>query len=86
MISTVAAAILLATATFDLWIEQRLTPDEPLELSVRIPLVGMYKDTYTAGASYRQVRIVQGRKTRLAPREMRLLRAYEEMRRPRAMR
>lgn len=81
-LSTLAAAILLGAATFDLWLVPRVSPGDPLVFSIRVPLVGMYKDTYTGGATYRHTRIVQGRGTTMAAREARLLRAFEEARRP----
>jgi cyclic-di-AMP phosphodiesterase PgpH len=80
--SLVFGGLLVLTATADLFMEGRLPPDKPLPFTVRIPSIGLYRDTITGGATYHFQRVRQARGSRPSPEEMRLLQAYEDQRRP----
>jgi putative nucleotidyltransferase with HDIG domain len=81
ILSLIGAAALVATATVDLWLVPHLTPGQPLPLTVRVPMVGVYRDS-VAGASYRQMRLTLPRGTVLAAHRARFINAYDETRRP----
>lgn len=82
LLSLVCAALFVLAATLDLFVVPPITPGEPPSLTIRIPLIGTYRDTVTGGASYRLMRITQPRGDAVSPRRARLIRAYEESRRP----
>lgn len=82
LLSVVIAGLLLLTATADLFVESKVSEDRAPTFTVRIPSVGLYTDTITGGASYRYDRVRKPRGVAVPPQELRLIRAYEDQRRP----
>jgi cyclic-di-AMP phosphodiesterase PgpH len=82
VISMLFAAMMVGICTADLFVVRQLSPDKPLDITVRIPTMGTYQDTLTGGAIYRLQQVRQGRGTIPAPEQFRMIQAYEDLRRP----
>jgi putative nucleotidyltransferase with HDIG domain len=81
-LSVAFGLLLTAVTTADLLFGGELSTEAPLSVTVRLPAVGIVHDTMEGGATYVRVRTVFPRGSTLAPDELRLLRAYEHLRRP----
>jgi putative nucleotidyltransferase with HDIG domain len=82
VLSLFAAAALVGIATADLFLMPKVSSEAPLMFSVRIPAVGIYKNTITGGASYKLHSLKQAPGKPLAAEHARLVQAYEDLRRP----
>ncbi len=81
-LSLVFAFLLVIVATADLFVFGKLAPQQPLPTSIRLPTVGLYTDTQTAGTSYRYLRVEFPRGSQLSDADRRLVESYEDRRRP----
>jgi putative nucleotidyltransferase with HDIG domain len=72
---------LLGASTFDLFLG-RIQPETPLSFTLRLPGVGVYKDTMHSGRTFRHIRLIHPRGYVLDQTELELVQAHEEMRRP----
>jgi cyclic-di-AMP phosphodiesterase PgpH len=81
-LSLVFGGLLVLTATADLFMVGKLPTDRALPFTVRIPSIGLYKDTITGGSSYRFLRLREPRGVRPSIDQLRLIQAYEDQRRP----
>jgi cyclic-di-AMP phosphodiesterase PgpH len=82
LLSLVFGFLFVITATLDLFMASKLPSDKPLPFTVRIPGVGIYKDTLSGGTSYRYLRVVHPLGNTVPEEQLRMIRAYEESRRP----
>lgn len=74
--------LLLVVSTADLFIVRTLPVDQPLPVTVRIPGIGLYRDTITGGAVFQHQRKIHPRGQVLSAEEQRVVRAFEDLRRP----
>lgn len=81
-LSLVFGAGLVGLVTFDLYMMSQVPTAAPLPFTVRVPPIGIYRDTITGGASYRMETVREGRGDTVDPKRARLIQAYEEFRRP----
>jgi hypothetical protein len=72
---------LLGASTVDLFLGP-IRPDTPLGFTLRIPGVGVYRDTIHSGRTFRHVRLVHPRGYVMDEKELELVQALEEVRRP----
>ena len=82
LLSVVFGSLMVLTTTVDLFMVPHLSADKPLPFTVRVPAVGIYRDTMTGGADYRLHTLRKARGEVLDPHALRVVRAYEGRRRP----
>jgi putative nucleotidyltransferase with HDIG domain len=74
--------LLLVVSTADLFVVRTLPVDQPLPVTVRIPGIGLYRDTITGGAVFQHQRKIHPRGHVLSTEQQRVVRAFEDLRRP----
>jgi hypothetical protein len=82
LLSLLGAVLLLLIAVADLLLAPAPLAGRPLAFTVRVPTVGVFRDTMSGGTTFDQARTVYPRGTIPSAEALRLIRAFEDRRRP----
>lgn len=83
LLALLGGLLLLGANTADLFLCGPITADQPLRFTLRMPGIGMYRDTIeSGGGTYQYLRRIYPRHSSLTSKQAELIRAVEERRRP----